>query len=213
MEILAFSADQVLRLTGLSATQLRYWDKTEFFHPEHAYGARAFGRVYSFRDVVALRVIAMLRKEHKLSLQVLRKVGRNLQRHHETPWAALSLYVLGKRVYFREPKSGAMVAAGDVPQLGIEIAMEVVARDVSREAAALRERKPEDFGRIARNRYVMHNSPVVAGTRVPTSAIWNMSQAHYTTAQIIREYPRLTPADIAEAISYETKRARPRRTG
>ncbi len=213
MEILAFSADQVKRLTGLSSTQLRYWDDTEFFHPELADGAHAFGRVYSFRDVVGLRAIAILRKQHKVSLQELRKVGAQLQHHNETPWASLSLYVLGRQVFFREPKTGAVMAAHGSRQRVIEVTLEAVARDVAGAAAALRERRPEDYGRIAKNRYVMHNAPVVAGTRVPTSAVWNLWQSRYTAAQIVREYPRLTEADVAEAVNYEQKRSRHRRTG
>lgn len=34
-EMLAFTADQVSRLTGLSERRLRYWDKTGFFNPEY----------------------------------------------------------------------------------------------------------------------------------------------------------------------------------
>jgi len=54
--ILAFSADDVCRVTGLSQRQLAYWDKTGFFAPEFASPKeRPFARVYSFRDVVGLR--------------------------------------------------------------------------------------------------------------------------------------------------------------
>jgi uncharacterized protein (DUF433 family) len=211
MEIVAFSADQVRRLTALSAKQLSYWDNTGFFHPEYAAGARAFGRVYSFRDVVGLRTIALLRG--RVSLQELRKVGEELARHSDTPWSSLKLYVLGRRIFFRQPETGAIVAARGPQQVALEVALEKVARDVSREASLLTERKPSDVGRVVRNRYVMHNAPVVSGTRIPTVAIWNFQQAGYSAAQIIGEYPRLTAADVEKAVAFERGRKRKRRSG
>jgi DNA-binding transcriptional MerR regulator len=85
-ELVAFTADHVARLTGLSKRQLGYWDKTEFFAPTliDEFQRRAFGRIYSFRDVVGLRTIAILRNQHKIALQELRRVGAWLQREHET---------------------------------------------------------------------------------------------------------------------------------
>lgn len=74
-EVIAFTSEHVCRITGLSAGQLRYWDKTEFFSPplvDH-HSRRNFGRIYSFRDVVGLRTIAVLRK--RVPLSEVRKVG------------------------------------------------------------------------------------------------------------------------------------------
>ena len=46
--IRAFSADHVVRLTGLIHVQLRYWDRTGFFRPEYGPDSprSPFGRVY-----------------------------------------------------------------------------------------------------------------------------------------------------------------------
>lgn len=57
------SAEQVCQLTGLSARQLGYWDQTGFFSPTFVGPSRgAYNRVYSYRDVVGLRAIAVMRK-------------------------------------------------------------------------------------------------------------------------------------------------------
>src|SRR6266404_2158737 len=103
--ILAFSTDQVRSLTRLSVRQLRYWDTTGFFSPEYApgYSYGVFSRVYSFRDVVGLYTIGLLRKRYKFPLQKLRQVGAYLHDHHETPWASLALYVVGQDIVFRDP--------------------------------------------------------------------------------------------------------------
>src|SRR2546426_12208594 len=102
IDVLAFSAEQVCRLTGLSLRQLRYWDHTEFFSPEHGsdYGYGAFSRIYTFRDVVGLYTIAILRKKFAFSLQKLRTVGRYLNKHHDTPWSSLTLFVAGREIVF-----------------------------------------------------------------------------------------------------------------
>lgn len=60
------------------------------------------------------------------------------------------------------------------------IALEPIAAEMSEAAARLRERRDEQLGQIARNRYVVHNAWVVAGTRIPTLAIWNYHEAGYT---------------------------------
>jgi DNA-binding transcriptional MerR regulator len=78
--VAAFNEDQVERLTGLTKAQLRYWDGTGFFQPKHADEDRRqpFSRLYSFKDVVALRTLGVLRNEHKVPLQHLRKVADKL---------------------------------------------------------------------------------------------------------------------------------------
>jgi hypothetical protein len=45
----AFTADQVVRLTGLSMGQLAYWDKLGFFQPQYAAEDRKspYSRIYS----------------------------------------------------------------------------------------------------------------------------------------------------------------------
>ena len=77
----AFTLENVERLTGVTQRQLKYWDDTDFFKPEHAYENRRspYSRIYSFQDLVALRVLKQLRSESDISLQHLRKVGEELR--------------------------------------------------------------------------------------------------------------------------------------
>ncbi len=56
------------------------------------------------------------------------------------------------------------------------------------------------------HRYVVHNAAVLAGTRVPTAAVWNLANAGSDTDAIIREYPRLRAEDVEAALTYESKR-------
>ena len=76
-----------------------------------------------------------------------------------------------------------------------------------REAAKqLRKRRKEDIGKIKRHRYVAHNADVLAGTRIPTAAVWDFHVAGYSADAIIEQYPTLTAADVEAAIEHETRR-------
>jgi uncharacterized protein (DUF433 family) len=208
VELAAFTADRVCRLTGLSARQLGYWDQTAFFSPEFLDGYRkgAFGRIYSFRDLVGLRTIAVLRNEHHVPLQELRRVGEWLHARHDRPWSSLRFALRGKRVVFLDPDSSTMVEPRGAGQEVLPIALEPIANEMRGAAAGLRDRRADQLGKLARNRYVVHNAWVVAGTRIPTSAIWNFHQAGYSVDTIIREYPRLTQADVEAALDFERGR-------
>lgn len=209
-ELAAFTADNVCRLTGLSPRQIGYWAKTGFFSPTllDEYGRRAFGRIYSFRDLVGLRTIAILRNEHGVPLQELRRAGAWLQSKHDAPWSSLKFALRGRKVVFYDPEYGVAVEPRGAGQEVLSIALEPIAAEMRNAAARLRERKDEQLGQLVRNRYVVHNAWVVAGTRIPTSAIWNYHEAGFNTDDIIKEYPRLTPEDVIAAIDFESPRHR-----
>ena len=90
--------------------------------------------------------------------------------------------------------------------------LEKIAHDLHLAALQLRDRQPEQIGKFERHRHVVQNAHVIAGTRVPTTAIWNLHQAGFPDSTVIREYPRLKPEDIKAAIEYEYSR-RKKRTG
>jgi uncharacterized protein (DUF433 family) len=119
--------------------------------------------------------------------------------------ACLASEASGRRVYFDDPGSGARVL-GPPGRVAFPFEMKSIAAGTAAAAAVLRERQAEDIGRVVQHRYVMHNAPVVAGTRIPTAAIWDFHSAGYDTAAILQEYPRLTPADVCAAIAYEQGR-------
>ena len=204
MEIVAFTTEHVRKLTGLSKRQLRYWDETGFFSPTIVdSGRRIFTRIYTFRDVVGLRTIAMLRR--KLPLQELRRVGEWLRERHNAPWSALRFAIAGKRVAFYDQGVDEYVEASGLGQEVFSVALEPIAHQVQTEAAKLRERQESEVGQIVRNRYVVHNAWCVAGTRIPIQAIRNLHEAGYSADAIIREFPRLTSLDIDAAIRHVDK--------
>src|SRR6185503_20415676 len=93
-----FSADVTHRVVGVTYRQLVYWDKTGLIRPsiQKARG-RGSRRVYSFEDLVELRVVARLLAV-SISLRAVRKVARYLRQHFTEvvrPLAQLSLLTDG----------------------------------------------------------------------------------------------------------------------
>ncbi len=209
-QIMGFTAEQVCRLTGLSAGQLRRFERAGFFTP--CYGAdeecRQFSRLYSFRDVVGLRALALLRNEHHVLFSDLRAVANWLAEHPEASWSSLTFYVYGRRVAFEHPELGVRMAARPKDQVAIPMAMQKIARDVEARVNQLRKRQPDVIGQITRNRHVQSNAPVLAGTRIPTRAIWEFDQAGHSLESIRKQYPELVSKDVRAAISFEQRRQR-----
>ena len=206
--VMAFSEEHVERLTGITVHQLRYWDRTEFFHPEFASEDRraAFSRVYSFKDVVSLRVLNILRHQHSVPLPHLREVSKKLAHLADDRWTRTTLYVLKKKVNFEEPETGKKreVISG---QYALGIPLAVIVEDTERDVHELRKRDATMVGTLAQNRLIAHNAVVVAGTRIPIAAIKRFADTGYSTAEILKEYPDLTEQDVKAALAYEVRSA------
>lgn len=206
--IAAFSEEQVERLTGLTKVQLRYWDRTDFFKPAFGFENRrvAFSRIYSFKDIVALRTLSVLRNQYSVPLQHLRQVAKKLKHLEDRLWTETVLYVLNKRVQFYNPESDTVedVLNGQYA-LGIEL--KTIVEDTERDVEQFKQRSEEQIGQIERSRYLNRNAWVIAGTRIPTSAVRRLYEDGYTIGKIIEEYPDLTKDDVQAALAHEKDRS------
>ena len=197
----AFSEEQAARLSGVSLNQLRRWDADEFFCPSFSDAKGVpFGRIYSFRDIVSLRVLNDLRNKKKISLSHLREVSRELSHLGDEKWTATTLYVLGRRVVFDDPRTNLRqeVVSG---QRVFDIPLRVVISSTRRAVQELNDRS-DRIGQVIRARFIAQNEPVIAGTRVSVTAIREFAEDGYSVARIIKEYPVLTEADVAAALTY-----------
>jgi uncharacterized protein (DUF433 family) len=203
-----FSDEHVARLTGLSKWQLRAWDRLGFFTPRFAYEDRfvPYSRIYSFKDVVGLRTIAVLMKEYHVSFQELQRVAAELVKRGYNHWAELKLYVVKRQVHFRRPGTRDVEGVWD-GQLAMLPIIDVIA-DVEKRVQELHKRTDQQRGRVEQHKHVVRNAPVIAGTRIPTAAIRRFREAGYSIEQIIRQYPTLTAEDIKGALAFEERLAR-----
>lgn len=221
MKLGLFTADQVCALCGISARQLAYWNRTGFFTPRYVDDEkRPFNRIYSFRDVVGLRTIGRLRNKYHVPLADLRRISEELTKTPDADWSNLVFYEdpisrarpnvknrrpssrRRSRVYFRHPQSGEVLASSPLGQRPL-FAMRTIIHDVERNLVRMNRRKPKQVGKVEQNRYVVRNEPVIAGTRIPTAAVYRLHQAGFSSDAIIREFPRLKRADIEAAIKRE----------
>ena len=202
-DLLIFTAEQVSRLTGLPVRVLRDWERTGIFtrHFGGGGGRQPSRRLYSFRDLVELRALAELRQ--RLPRKELGKLAAWLREHGDTPLAELGVYLSDGKVELAAPGC-------EPPPGAVRYELEPLAAELQRAVARLGERTPEEFGKVVRRRGVMGGAPILAGTRIPTKAVWSFHEAGYDTAGILEQYPRLTEDDIRAAIAYEAERRQQR---
>lgn len=76
-----FTAHQATKFTGCTPRQLRYWDRIGLVQPsiQSTGGTPGVPRLYSFRDLIALRVVKSL-LDGGMSLQKVRKAWNYLDR-------------------------------------------------------------------------------------------------------------------------------------
>jgi uncharacterized protein (DUF433 family) len=197
-----FSEAMASRLTGVSVRQLRYWDRDSFFSPSLGEEDRSvpFSRLYSFRDIVSLKVLNTLRNDAGVSLQHLRETKEKLVVLSDRLWADTVLYVHNKRVAFVNPKSDVLeeVVTG---QALLQIPLQIASDNMRDAVKRLHERNPADIGRLEKKRNVASNQLVIAGTRIPVANVQAFATSGYSIKKIKAEYPTLTEDDIKAAIN------------
>jgi DNA-binding transcriptional MerR regulator len=206
--VAAFSEEQVERITGLSKGRLRYWAKTDFFRPSFVENnpRLPYSRFYSFKDVVALRTLEMLRVQNNVPLQHLRKVAEKLSHLRDALWTETTLFVVKRRVVFVNPETGQPeeVVSG---QYLLGIPLKKVIDDTTADIIEFRRRSPNTYGKVARHREVVRNAWVIEGTRIPVGAVKRLHEDGFTIPMIIEEYPDLTEDDVKAALEHVDNRA------
>jgi DNA-binding transcriptional MerR regulator len=128
-----FSADVARGVVGISYRQLDHWDKTGLLKPgiKQARG-KGSRRVYSFEDLVELRVIANL-LTLGISLPTVRKAARYVRGHFANlirPLARLTLVVDGKSVLVRTSGKKDPIDATAGGQTVISVAVAPIAKEL-----------------------------------------------------------------------------------
>jgi DNA-binding transcriptional MerR regulator/predicted RNase H-like HicB family nuclease len=132
MSATGFGASAVLKLTGISYRQLDYWARTGLVGSSIRKAAgRGSRRVYSFPDLVALRVVGQLR-EAGVSVQTIRRAVRWLRSHADQPLATLALAAQGEKVFALTDDPAKLIEATADGQVVLAISVEKVARHLER---------------------------------------------------------------------------------
>lgn len=135
-----FSADAARRLTGVTYRQLDYWDRTGLLRPSIR-GAAGKGsrRIYSFQDVVELRVVSRMLASG-VSLPAVRKAIRYLQANFEhltRPLAQLTLVASGRSILVRTEDPRRLVDATAGGQVVVAVSVGAIAREIEKSVVEL----------------------------------------------------------------------------
>ena len=129
----SFTAEQACRLTNCTHHQLRYWDRVGLVKPsiQTTGGRPGVRRLYSFRDLVALRVVRSL-LDNGMSLQRVRRAWDYLRREGEMEnhLADVKLVTDGLTIFQVSSDEGELMDALRKGQLAFFVAIDEIAREV-----------------------------------------------------------------------------------
>lgn len=189
-----YSIDIATQIGGISRGQAASWAKNGTFVPSILYWteSRPYSYLYSFSDLVALRIVSILRDQYGVTLSNAYTAAKHIQDTPDIPWSEMRLWVSDRHVFQSNP--------GDDNGYLIELAP--IAAAVQEEADKLWYRNPADYGKVERKRNVMHGALVVKGTRIPVSTVVALVDAGWDIDRIRRGYPTLQPEDIRGVMQY-----------
>src|SRR5437016_8227282 len=136
-----FTAQQASRFTGCTPRQLRYWDQVGLVRPsiQQTGGRPGVPRMYSFRDLVALKVVKSL-LDRGMSLQRVRRAWDYLNQTAKPAQhlAQVKLVTDGRSVFKVVRREGEVLDALRQGQMAFFVAIDEVTRQVSDEVAEFR---------------------------------------------------------------------------
>ena len=129
----AFTAEQTCRVSNCTHHQLRYWDRVGLVSPsiQGTGGRPGVRRLYSFRDLIALRVVRSL-LDNGMSLQRVRRAWDYLRREGgmEDQLSDVKLVTDGQTIFRVSNDDGELMDALREGQLAFFVAIDEIAREV-----------------------------------------------------------------------------------
>ena len=133
-----FTSHQASRLTGCTPRQLRYWDKIGLVMPsvQGTGGRPGVPRLYSFRDLVALRVVTSL-LDGGMSLQRVRRAYQFLRSNAEMEGhlSEVKLVTDGQSIFKVCRREGEILDALREGQMAFFVAIDEIVRSVDAEVS------------------------------------------------------------------------------
>lgn len=148
-----FSAEQASRFTGCTAHQLRYWDRVGLVRPSvQATGGRpGVRRLYSFRDLISLKVIKSL-LEGGMSLQRVRRAIEYLRKKAalDDHLSEVKLVTDGHSIFEVCRNDGELLDALKEGQMAFFLALDDIVRSVHGRVADYLYDRQEFIGTLQR---------------------------------------------------------------
>ena len=129
-----FTAQQASQLTRCTQHQLRYWDQVDLVRPsiQSTGGRPGVRRLYSFRDLVALRVVRSL-LDNGMSVQRVRRAWDYLRRNAnmDTHLSEVKLVTDGQSIFRVASDEDELLDALRDGQLSFFVAIDNITREVA----------------------------------------------------------------------------------
>lgn len=202
---MAFPTLETAALSGATVHQLSYWRTKRGGQPALLVPEYRDGRtyLYSYRDVVALRMFVYLRE--RISLQKIRRAVDELDNLSDPKHlSAYKLIAFGNTIIWIEPHSDPFERDQYVDLVGrpgqtvIEAAMEEVLRSFKTESRKVLP-FPRPLPRISSNPDILGGFPVVHGTRVPYDLVAGLVRDDVSASEIKSFYPSVDTSGALDA--------------
>lgn len=148
-----YIASQACEIAGISYRQLDYWDKSGLVSPSiRAAEGTGSARLYSFNDLVALRVVRRL-KEGGIPLQTIRKAVKFLRDNLPSmynPLSELTLVTNGRSIFALCINERQLIDTLKEGQLAFAVALQDIVVDLQ---GQLQELTPAPLQVVRRRRH------------------------------------------------------------
>lgn len=148
-----FTAQQASTLTACTHHQLRYWDRVGLVPPtiQTTGGRPGVRRLYSFRDLVALRVVKSL-LDNGMSLQRVRRAWDYLRRNGgmDDHLSEVKLVTDGITIFSVARNEGELLDALRQGQLAFFVAIDEITRSVEEDVTRFELDRSEFLGMLRR---------------------------------------------------------------
>ena len=205
--ILAFNLEQAARVTGLAPQRIRRWSLAGIIAPSIRSGPAGspYRFLYSFEDLIGLRTLGRLLATRMFSLPQLKLAAQYMRQFYRQPWAQASFLIEGNQLFIKHPNGENVVSLLKPGQarMPLVFSWEQIRQEIEDGVRLLQMRTPEQIGVLERHRNVLHNKWWIAGTRIPTSIIWECAQSGMTEGEILVAYPTIRIEDISAAMAHE----------
>ncbi len=171
-------------------------------------------RLFTFQNLIEIRAAAWLRNQ--LSLQLIRKIVVHLREERDRPLAELQFAVIENEGTSSGSQHLDVIVQrtdGDWEKwtgqqmLKVRVPIRKFSDELAK-AAAKERTKRRKVGQVETRRGALGSAPVLAGTRIPTAAVWRLHEAGYSHQRILENYPGLKLADVTAALKEERRRRR-----
>lgn len=222
-EIPAYSVAEAAHYLSIPENTVRSWIFGRSY-PSRDGGRRSPGVVtpadrgrspLSFVNLLELHVLGAIRREHEVDMRKVRTAVRHLAERFDTPHPLIDQEMLTDGTDLFANHLGELINLSRDGQLAMRAVLDAHLRRIDRDAKGLAVRlypftraasSPDAPRLIVIDPRRAFGRPVIAGTRIPTTDVFERFKAGDSLDDLVAEYGRSTQ-EIQEAIRYEAERA------